>query len=546
MLDAAAASKAPGWVNEIYFDLWVNAYMWKDAVDYLDMKKVENYDYGGTAYHWMQMLAQGEAAMMGLSELPELVKVSIPLARTKLSGESIDNIAVFRVHNGAVSEIPRRVGTGTDPIDSECFEVVGNFVFLYVKRFSDFSIAGVNKTPAPTPVYIPPPTQSITITAQTGPGGKITDPGTIRVPVGSSKTYTITPDNGKRILDVFVNGESIGGASTFTLSNIQRNMTISVVFTDASNFIIDAQVRGDGQISNPGRIAVAPGTDHTYTFKPNEGSVLLDVIVNGVSMGRIESYTILGIDSDVDIIAVFGKAADLGTSEHQAYVIGYPDGTVRPDGNFTREEVATIFFRLMPDGMRERYLSYDNPFEDVGIDRWSNTAISTLYNAGVINGRSSDSFDPSANITRAEFAAIAARFDEMRHNAEGMLTYTAGQSGGSRYNDITGHWGRSEIDRAASRGWIAGESNMFRPDELITRAEGVWLVNRVLERLPENPSDLHENMATWIDNMDQGAWYYLDIQEATNCHNCLMKDDGVHEYWVELVPAYDWTIWERN
>ncbi len=192
----------------------------------------------------------------------------------------------------------------------------------------------------------------------------------------------------------------------------------------------------------------------------------------------------------------------LNGEDHYAYVIGYPDGMVHPEAEITRAEVATIFFRLLTEEARSAYMTRSNDFTDVAADEWYNTAVSTMAAMGIVSGYPDGSFQPDAAITRAEFAAIAARFD-----ASG-----AGITAASTFTDISGHWAESEINQAAANGWVAGyEDGSFRPDRNITRAEAMALVNRVLNRNPESEGDLLADMITWPDNMDTEAWYYLDV-----------------------------------
>ena len=218
----------------------------------------------------------------------------------------------------------------------------------------------------------------------------------------------------------------------------------------------------------------------------------------------------------------------LNGDDHFAYVIGYEDGTVRPESNISRAEVATIFFRLLDPEIREENLTDENTFADVGKGVWYNQAISTMAALGIVNGRTDAAFEPDAPITRAEFAAICARFD------------TNKRDGDSNFTDISGHWAEAEIERAATLGWINGyEDGTFRPDAEITRAEAMTLINRVLQRLPETADDLLDDMTVWPD-CQPNAWYYLAVQEATNSHDFDRKDDGVHESWTALTEDPDW------
>jgi uncharacterized repeat protein (TIGR02543 family) len=211
----------------------------------------------------------------------------------------------------------------------------------------------------------------------------------------------------------------------------------------------------------------------------------------------------------------------LNGDDHFAYVFGYPDDTVHPSADITRAEVATIFFRLLKSEVRKANWTETSGFDDVN-GEWYTTAISTMEKIGIVEGRDNNLFEPNAPITRAEFAAICARFDD---DAEiGDITFT----------DIANHWAESEIRAAANRGWVNGyEDNSFRPNQNITRSEAMALINRVLERLPESEQDLLANdMVTWPDNADTSAWYYLDVQEATNEHDFTRKADEIHETWT--------------
>lgn len=223
----------------------------------------------------------------------------------------------------------------------------------------------------------------------------------------------------------------------------------------------------------------------------------------------------------------------LNKTDHFAYVIGYPDGTVHPNGQITRSEVATIFFRLLRDEVRDGAFTTSNTYSDVAYGKWYNNPISTMSALGIITGYPDGTFKPNKPITRAEFAAIAARFDET-------------QSGKSAtFSDVIGHWAAKEIGIAYYNDWIKGyPDGTFKPDQNITRAEAMTLINRVLERKPESPADLLTNMNKWTDNMDTSKWYYLDVQEATNSHAYTRKTFN-YELWRQMLPDPDWSRYER-
>ena len=217
----------------------------------------------------------------------------------------------------------------------------------------------------------------------------------------------------------------------------------------------------------------------------------------------------------------------LNGDDHFAYVIGYPDGKVHPEGNISRAETATIFFRLLKSDIRDGNLTADNEFSDVSDGQWHNKAVSTMAKLGIVKGRRADRFDPDASITRAEFAAICARFN----------TKPVENSGS--FSDISGHWAENEIERAAAFGWISGyPDGTFRPDARITRAEAMTMINRVLCRMPQSESDLLDSMVTWPDNKPSD-WHYLAVQEATNSHD-FNRQGEVGESWTKLTSVPDW------
>ena len=245
---------------------------------------------------------------------------------------------------------------------------------------------------------------------------------------------------------------------------------------------------------------------------------------NTIDTGKDDYYPII-------IPTIINKDTGmLNKTDHFAYVIGYPDGTVHPNGQITRAEVATIFFRLLRDEVRDGAFTTSNTYSDVAYGKWYNNPISTMSALGIITGYPDGTFKPNKPITRAEFAAIAARFDET-------------QSGKSAtFSDVIGHWAVKEIGIAYYNDWIKGyPDGTFKPDQNITRAEAMTLINRVLERKPESPADLLTNMNKWTDNMDTSKWYYLDVQEATNSHT---YTGAPTETWTSLTATPDWSQYE--
>ena len=243
-----------------------------------------------------------------------------------------------------------------------------------------------------------------------------------------------------------------------------------------------------------------------------------------------DKITKIKMTSDKTVYAGW-KATDvpetLNSDNHFAYIVGYEDGTVRPNANISRAEVAAIFFRLLKDDVRDDNLTANSVFTDVALGKWYNKSISTMAKIGIVKGRTADTFVPNAPITRAEFAAICSRFDR------------SGVEIKSDFNDISGHWAEKEIRRAASLGWIQGYTDgSFKPDQNITRAEAASMINRMLHRLPETVEDLLDGMIQWPDNQPSD-WYYINMQEATNSHDFKQKGE-IHEHWTKLTENPDW------
>ena len=228
----------------------------------------------------------------------------------------------------------------------------------------------------------------------------------------------------------------------------------------------------------------------------------------------------------------------LNTTDHFAYIVGYEDGTIRPTNNITRAEVATIFFRLLTDDAREEFWSQTNDYTDVASDAWYNNAVSTLSNMGIIDGYEDGTFKPNASITRAEFTAIATRF----------FDYTAEYEGA--FNDVTySDWYADCVQAAVDMGLVNGYADGgFHPTAYITRAESCAIVNRVLNRVPHEDYLLDEDeMITWPDN-SYGAWYYADMQEATNSHDYdwIRVSGEVVEEWTDKLAERDWEALEQQ
>lgn len=316
------------------------------------------------------------------------------------------------------------------------------------------------------------------ITATADEHGKIAPASAVTVPKGESKTFTITPDSGYRIKDVLVDGVSVGAVSTYTFENVVENHTIHATFA----------------------------RKHTPT--PSKPTV------------EIEDDDALGLNTD----------------DHFAYIIGYPDGTVQPNGQITRAEATTIFFRLLTEESRSANLTKTNGYTDVASDAWYNTAVSTMTKAGIVDGYPDGTFRPDAPITRAEMAKIISLFAKLDKSE-------------SRFSDIAGHWAEAYIRLAAGNGWIAGyPDGTFGPQRNITRAETATMINRVLDRVPSEESHLLSRgvMQIWPD-ANPGDWFYLAMQEATNSHDYERnaKWAAADEQWTALRETRDWKALEQ-
>lgn len=252
------------------------------------------------------------------------------------------------------------------------------------------------------------------------------------------------------------------------------------------------------------------------------------VIKNAKGEDVTKNYAIKYVNGTLTMLEVLNK------EDHFNYIIGTPEGLSLPTANVTRAEVATIFFRLMTDDARAKFDSLDNNFSDVAKGKWYNRAISTLAKAGIIKGDPAGTYRPDDPITRAEMAAIIARFGDFKE-------------GGKTFNDISGHWAQKYIELAASNGWINGNPDgTFKPNNNITRAETVAMINRVLNRQTESNDDLLPvaQMTNWSDNMDTAKWYYRDMQEATNNHKAERVGTSMYEKWTEKLPDIDWASYQ--
>ena len=276
---------------------------------------------------------------------------------------------------------------------------------------------------------------------------------------------------------------------------------------------------------------------YTGKLEP-QNAVILDAQGNDVT----ENYLIEYSNGTLEIVKRHYPSTPsvtkpaLNTADHYAYVMGYPDGTVQPGGYITRAEASTIFFRLLTDETREQYWATTNAYSDVKGGDWYNNAISTLSNAGIVSGYPDGTFRPNAPITRAEMSKIIALFAKLDKTND-------------RFSDIAGHWAEAYIKLAAGNGWIKGyPDGSFRPNQSITRAETVTMINRVLERAPSDEDHLlSERVMLTFPDCKSGQWFYIAIQEATNSHTYerAVTEKNGDEQWTALRDNRDWTLLEK-
>ena len=369
------------------------------------------------------------------------------------------------------------------------------------------------------------------------PGLTTPKDGTLTEDVTIDLHYYLNVEGGNDIPDAWehrltfkvVNGEWTNGGNADFVTYVQfKDQKTGEAFKDEAVVVPVTRIPAVGDKPNSGYHAGAWDTSPYDNYKVQKDTVFTYTYAkdsSGGSSGGHHRRPTVTIPDKVP--------TGLNGNDHYAYIVGYPDKTVRPQNGITRAEVATIFFRLLTDETRDANSTKSNSYSDVAAGAWYNHAVSTLSAMGIVKGDSDGKFNPNAPITRAEFAAIAARFDDKAN------TTTAD------FSDIASHWAKNEISAASNNGWINGyPDGTFRPDNQITRAEAMTLVNRVLKRLPETEEDLHDDMIKWSDNSDASQWFYLAVQEATNSHYYKAKENK-SEKWTELRETRDWTELEK-
>lgn len=388
-----------------------------------------------------------------------------------------------------------------------------------------------------TPCYI---TVTVTGKGSVDPAGSV-----VTVTKGQSRTFTFTPDSGYHIEDVLVDGVSVGTAGSYTFSNVQGDHELEVIFAE-TRYTLSYNSNGgtqyadeshpEGTVVELDKVPSRPGFSFTGWFEDEELTSAVESVTmddhKTVHAGWEEVYVPPYVPPVTPSEPAEPEPAPnwLNTEDHFGYIIGYGDGTVRPEAPITRAEVATIFFRLLTDEARESFWCEESGYSDVAAGDWFNTAVSTLSKLGILSGYEDGTFRPNAQISRAEFAKIAVSFFALEDmEAENIFS-----------DVVPGSWYESYVAAAAELGLIEGyEGGVFRPQASITRAETAAIVNRTLGRAPDAGHLLPEaEMNVWTDNADTGAWYYAHIQEATNSHTYRWLGDI--EQWLQKLPEPDW------
>jgi|GEM_PF-1463014 len=327
--------------------------------------------------------------------------------------------------------------------------------------------------------------------------------------------------------------------------NTNRNATLTIA---APGILAnDSDAEGDSLaavlVNSTSNGTLTLNADGSFTYVPNSNYVGTDSFTYKANDGIDDSNTATvtinvrrpsggggggggGTTTEEIVVEPEATLVPLNTEDHFAYMAGYPDNTLRPEGKVTREEVAAVFFRLLDDTYRATVKTDVNNFSDVATDRWSNTQISTLAAVGIITGYPDGTFRPGNTITRAELATIASKFDE-------LSPFEA-----NNFSDIAGHWANQYINSASQKGWVSGyEDGTFKPEQAITRAEFMTLVNNVLGRKVLEENILPE--AKQFPDLSSDAWYYEAAQEAINSHYYERENPTDYEVWTEL---YDTNI----
>ncbi len=372
------------------------------------------------------------------------------------------------------------------------------------------------------------------------PGAEVTETVTVRVDNAGDNTVKmyLTAENQNEDYDKLLDEGAYLTTAVTPKSGAPSDL--SELFTALHNII------GGSRNANEKTYSSGDGMIYLGAYTANSNQSTIDVTLN---IPDTAGNALNGIEAMIDWVFIAEviepptppgpsgpsgpSGPTLNTDDHYAYIVGYDGVRVRPTAEITRAEAVTIFFRMLTDESRSRYWKTNNIFTDVPGNAWYNNAISTLANAGIVDGYPDGTFMPDEPITRAEFAALAVRFFKVKNVNKDY------------FDDDEGHWAEPEINAAASIGLIEGYGDgTFRPERNIKRSEAMTIVNKVLGRHPHK-DQLLPGMITWEDNMDENAWYWAEVQEATNSHDYELDSDG-YEVWTKLLPVRDWEAFETS
>ena len=353
----------------------------------------------------------------------------------------------------------------------------------------------------------------------------VSETGLVTAKVAGTTTITVTTVDGNKTATSAITVTSSGGGNTGG-GNVSTKKYTLTFNTDGGSEVDSLEAKEGTKITLDKYVSEKSG----YKFDGWYSDKELTKKVTEITLNKDTTiYAKWVVSEDKPTVEKPDYKPGILTDEHYAYIVGREGGMIAPESDITRAEVATIIYRLLDEDERNKAKTNENVFTDVNEDDWFNTAVSTLASLELVKGRTTDTFAPNAFITRAELATIFARMVEVEYDGKVL------------FSDVSGHWAESYINEAATAEWIVGYNGLFRPDDNITRAEVMTLVNRVLNREPESKADLLDGMTTWKDNANENAWYYLAVQEATNSHTYEMKADGKHEKWTSLTENPDWS-----
>ena len=381
--------------------------------------------------------------------------------------------------------------------------------------------------------------KDFTITATANGGGTISPSGTITVTEGEDQTFAISASDGYKIADVKVDGTSVGAVDSYTFEDVKANHSIEATFTKEGGIVppityytITASAGEGGAINPSGTIRVPAGGDRTFTISAAEGYEIADVLVDGQSVGAVDSYTFENVRANHTISVVFQEASGiadpddtgvsdwLDTDNHKVYLNGYPDDSFQPEKDMTRAEAAQMFYNLL----RDQDVETTGSFTDVAADAWYATAVNALASLEIVNGVGDDRFSPERTITRAEFTTMAMRFCDEIPDGENI------------FSDVDQEdWFYEYVVGSIQYGWINGyPDGTFRPNDTISRAEVTTITNRMLGRAADEAFvDQHQDSLRIFTDLKDTHWAYYQIVEATNAHE-YTKDNGTED-WTKLI-----------